>query len=101
MRGIRRTSGRLELRGLPCSLGEVVNISAGGVVVDGRPPTAPRVPLELGEGGDRIAVRAEAAWTVRLRRGRARTGYRFIDPPPDLLPRLLGVRLPESRQRML
>jgi len=101
MKRNQRASGRLDFEGIPCDLGRLVNVSSGGMVVEGPPSSDDLIEACLGEGPERLVLKVRRVWVKPLRRALCRTGYRFVDPPPDLLVRLLGVRLPQSRARVL
>lgn len=83
----RRRSGRLAETTLSCSIGRILNISAGGMAVTGRAPRG-RVAVTFGRGASRTTILAVRVWCRRAGLLRHVAGYRFIDPPPNLLERI-------------
>ena len=97
----QRKHGRLDGEGVECSHGLVENISAGGIVLRGTLPEDERVEIVLGEGDDQINVTVERIWSSPIGRHASRTGYRFVDTPPNFIEALKGVRLPVRQPRVV
>ena len=97
----RRHHGRLTTTELNCSLGDIINISAGGLVVLGKNASHYRFEIEIGSGDDHVIVLAERIWTAQAGLRKHLTGYRFIDPPDHLLSRIYRAVLPTSINRVI
>lgn len=97
----RRQSGRVDFSGVDCDLGTIINISAGGMVVQGRPPDVLRKEVQFGEDEDTFTVNVEHIWEQKIGFRKHIIGYRFVDPPEDLLHRLCGSKLPTAIPRVI
>ncbi len=97
----RRQYGRLTVTEVQSSLGKIVNISAGGMVVRGKNANRSYIEIELGEGDDRISVLAKQIWTSRAGLFMRLTGYKFLDPPEGILTHLYDAKLTSRTQRVI
>ena len=98
----RRQSGRIDFGGASCELGTIVNISAGGMVVQNKyAPDRSRCDVTIGEHGEALRLSVEHVWTQRLRFRKFQVAYRFVDPPPDLMKKLCGVKLSDTIPRVI
>ncbi len=95
----QRQHGRLDGEGLRCNLGQVLNISAGGMVVSGRVQRDSWAEIALGDDGCEIKVIGHKIWSRRVNRRTEEVGYRFLEAPADLIEQIKGVRLPDGHQR--
>lgn len=101
MRKNHRRTGRPCGEGLECNLGRIVNVSAGGMVVRGRLPDTDQVEVRLGSEDDAPVVTLKRIWTRFASFRTQECGYSFVDAPPDLVQKLWGVKMPETRDRVL
>lgn len=83
------------------SLGKIINISAGGMVVLGCGVVPKLIDVEIGKGESMITVVAESVWSARAGFLRRLTGLRFVDPPDHLLDRLYGTELTMRTKRVI
>jgi hypothetical protein len=97
----RRRHGRLALSDLRCSLGRLLNISGGGMAVEGRRRWAKKVKVTFGEGDHKATVLAVRIWSHRAGLLRRAVGYRFIDPPGNLLECLNGNAITALTTRVI
>ena len=97
----RRQTGRVDFAGIECDLGTIVNISAGGMVVQGRPPEVLRREVQFGEDEDTFTVIVEHIWEQKIGFRKHLIGYRFLDPHEDLLHRLCVSKLPTAIPRVI
>jgi len=95
----QRRHGRLDGEGLQCNLGQVLNISAGGMVVTGRVQRENWAEIALGDEGCEITVIGHRVWSRRVNRRTEEVGYRFLEAPADLIERIKGVNLPGTYRR--
>lgn len=97
----RRRHGRLSEIDMTSSLGRIINISAGGMVVLGRGVVSRLIEVEIGKGKSKITVVAESIWSARAGFFRRLTGLRFVDPPEHLLDRIYGTELTTRTNRVI
>lgn len=86
---------------MSCSLGRIINISAGGMVVVTRERVRHRVDVVIGVVPEAVHVTAKRVWVKRYGLRRRLVGYQFIDPPPNLLQLINGSQLPTNIQRVI
>ena len=89
----RRRYGRIEMSMLDCAMGRIMNLSAGGMVVLGPNATHYRIEVDIGDDREAVIVLAERIWSRRNGFRRHLVGYKFVDPPPNLLQRVNGAEL--------
>jgi len=79
----RRAHGRLAQESVNCSLGQVLDLSMGGLRT--RCSLAPEgvIDLELSDEEETINLRAEVAWTQRVGFAKHEAGLRFVDVDPE------------------
>ncbi|HWB20611.1 MAG TPA: PilZ domain-containing protein [Phycisphaerales bacterium] len=75
----RRKRGRVDLELLMCDLGLVLDLSAGGMRVEGKKPRTPTVIVQLQAENAQLTLRARVAWTKRLGFFRHEIGLEFVD----------------------
>ncbi|MCZ6834858.1 MAG: PilZ domain-containing protein [Planctomycetota bacterium] len=97
----RRQSGRLDYEGKRCSLGRILNISSGGLVVRSRRPKQVLTIIDLGAGANVLHLKVKLVWSRRSGFGAYLRGYKFIDPPGDLHQKLYGTPLSTSTSRVI
>lgn len=97
----RRRHGRLSIADIRCSLGRIINISAGGMAVIGRRCWHREVSVTFGKGEHKATVRAVRIWDHRVGLTRHAVGYRFIDPPANLLESLNGNYITALTSRVI
>ena len=97
----RRRAGRLADTELQCTLGLIQNISASGMVLLCRDTIPKRASVLIGVGEDHISVFIRRIWIKRLGYKKRLVGYRFIDPPENLLGVLSGAKLPKHIMRVI
>ncbi|MCH7545519.1 MAG: hypothetical protein IID30_03850 [Planctomycetes bacterium] len=97
----RRRAGRLADTELQCTLGLIQNISASGMVLLCRDTIPKRASVLIGVGEDHISVFIRRIWIKRLGYKKRLVGYRFIDPPENLLGVLRGAKLPKHIMRVI
>ncbi len=96
----RRRYGRLVVDDLKCSVGRIVNISAGGMVVVGR-CSAHKVDVVIGGKANQVVITAVRVWAKRYGFSRRMVAYRFVEPPPNLLQLINGAQLPTNVIRVI
>jgi hypothetical protein len=87
----RRRHGRLPQETLKCNVGEILDLSAGGMRVLTRrvPAEAVKVRIEGYEfPGELIA---EVAWTKRLSMFKREVGFRFLSISPEVAQVLTSI----------
>lgn len=97
----RRQSGRVDFSGVICDLGKIMNISAGGMVIQGKLPDVLRQEVQFCEDEDAFTAIVEHIWEQKIGFRKYIIGYRFIDPPADLLQRLCGSKLSTAIPRVI
>jgi len=97
----RRRHGRLALSDLRCSLGRLVNISGGGMAVIGWRRWGRSVRVTFGKGDHTATVLAVRIWSHRVGLLRQAVGYRFVDPPANLLQCLNGNAITARTTRVI
>lgn len=97
----RRRAGRLANTELQCTLGMIQNISAGGMVILCRDAYPSRASVLIGTGEEHICVLIRRIWIKRIGFRKRLVGYRFIDPPENLLGLLRGANLPNHIKRVI
>jgi len=96
----RRRHGRIAVGDIECSVGRIINISAGGMVVVGR-EAKHMVDVVIGGGSTRVVVKARRVWAKRHGFTRRMVAYQFIDPPSNLLQLVNGQQLPTNVIRVI
>ena len=96
----RRRYGRVAVDDIECSVGRIINISAGGMVVVSR-QAAHKVDVTIGAKPDRMVIKAERVWAKRYGFTRRLVAYRFIDPPSNLLQLVNGQQLQTNVMRVI
>lgn len=82
----RRRAGRVRVCGLATSLGQALDVSAGGmrVLCPGRPPkTGSEVVLRIVSSDGHYEFGARIVWTKRARGG-SELGLEFLDLTPEM-----------------
>lgn len=95
----RRRTGRLGVEMLQCSLGRLLDLSAGGLRVNG--PAVPvgssiliRITSEVAIAGDapiELTVKGRVAWSTPRRKGLFESGIEFVEVTPEQRARLTQV----------
>ncbi len=89
----RRRFGRIRTLGVPCSLGEVADISASGmrVIARGRSPLAVgrETTMTVATPAGPLSLRVKMAWARRCGWTGVDLGLQFVDPSAEVLE---GVR---------
>ncbi len=89
----KRRWGRIRTSVLPCNLGRVLDISAGGLRVISRKPLEGTVEVLLGEPQHRVALQAKVAWQRQVSRREFESGLYFGEIAPDVRARLMKLSL--------
>lgn len=101
-RGVnQRQTGRLPQESLACSLGPVLDFSAGGMRVKTRRVPKGRFEVELFGLGGRITVPAEVIWTKRCGLFSRIVGVRFVNLDPGMLVTLKRMSSENRSRRLL
>jgi PAS domain S-box-containing protein len=84
----RRTHGRLALESVSSNLGEVLDLSLGGMRVQvARPPESP-TKVVLSDPEEEIELNGKVAWSKRRGFGKHEIGIEFTDVAPEQATRL-------------
>jgi hypothetical protein len=90
----RRAHARLPQEALKCNLGEVLNLSLGGMQVRcTRAPKDKIVEVELTYEGETIKVQAEVVRSNKIGFRKHELGLRFLDVDPETAKQLTRVSL--------
>lgn len=93
----RRRSGRLPLEMLTCNIGEVVDISIGGMRVHCWRLPPERIRIKLNGYELPAPLNAQRAWSRRIGFFRQEVGMHFVDVAPELAEQLSLIA---SRHRL-
>lgn len=89
----RRSAGRIFQQGVACDLGPVIDISAGGMRILSTRPRKGIVRLSLMSSEAKIALLAQAVWTVRIGFRRHLVGLQFQNLDEETTRRLIGIAM--------
>lgn len=91
----RRQHGRLRIENLPCSLGTVIDLSAGGMRVITSKLSAKKageiVPVELNSSRHSVVAMAEVTWGERIGFRKHIVGLRFVNLEEEQRKRICAI----------
>ncbi len=96
----RRKQGRLEQESLVSSLGQVLDLSAGGMRVLTRKPPKGEIHIELRGLGDTITLVAQVAWSKKIGLLKYEVGLVFLNVTPERVQKLTNLAM-NNRLRKL
>jgi hypothetical protein len=89
----RRHHGRLLQQNLDCSLGQVIDVSAGGMRVISSQVASGDVRVEIPAREPRIRIPARIIWTKDMGRGQWEVGLQFVGMTPEISKQLSALAL--------
>src|SRR5688572_23729885 len=87
----RRRTGRLQQEMLSCNIGDVLDISAGGMRVLSRQNVPERIQVFLNGYQLPGKLIAELAWTKKVGLRKLEVGLRFVDVSPEVAQTLTAI----------
>lgn len=75
----RRRMGRVETESIACTLGPLLDLSAGGMRVETSKVPKEPVPVTLSDGSMTLNLTAEAQWSRKLGWFKREVGFKFLN----------------------
>lgn len=97
----RRGTGRLREDGLTCSIGELMNISAGGFqALCKKVPTEP-TEVTFSDGDRHVTAVAKVTWQKQQTRKQHLVGFQFVETEFNLVRRLKDLAMNQHIKRVI